>query len=86
MAAAMVWSGMSVGITNNREQRPHWTNVGSLCEGFVVKALVAFDSGVAYTKRLLFDDTQQLHRPLSNNGPLAHEHSSTASLSKGMMI
>ena len=58
MTAAMVWSGMSVGITNNRQQRPHWTNVGSLCEGFVVKALVAFDSGVAYTKRLLFDDVR----------------------------
>ena len=58
MAAAMVWSGMSVGITNNRQQRPHWTNVGALCEGFVVKALVAFDSGVAYTKRLLFDDVR----------------------------
>ena len=58
MAAAMVWSGMSVGITNNRQQRPHWTNVGALCEGFVVKALVAFYSCVAYTKRLLFDDVR----------------------------
>eukprot|EP00986_Skeletonema_menzelii_P002958 scaffold855_cov140-Skeletonema_menzelii.AAC.19 len=29
MAAAMVWSGMSVGITNNRRQRPQRTNMSS---------------------------------------------------------
>eukprot|EP00986_Skeletonema_menzelii_P003520 scaffold1091_cov61-Skeletonema_menzelii.AAC.1 len=29
MTAAMVWSVMSVCITNNRRQRPQWTNMSS---------------------------------------------------------
>ena len=47
--AAMVRSGMSVGITNNRRQRPQRTDMSSWSEVFVVRALIAFNSGVAYT-------------------------------------
>ena len=56
--AAMVRSGMSVGITNNRRRRPYRTDMSSWSEVFVVRALTAFNSDVAYTKRPLFDDVR----------------------------
>ena len=56
--SAMVWSGMSVGITNNCLQRPQRTNMSSWSEVFVVKAHIAFNSDIAYTKRPLFDDVR----------------------------
>ena len=58
MTTAMVWSRISVCITNNRRQRPQRTNMSSWCEGIVVKASIAFNSGVAYSKRPLFHDVR----------------------------
>jgi len=53
-AAAMVWSGSSVGITIIRRRWPQWPNTTSWCEGISAKALIAFILGITYTNWPLF--------------------------------
>ena len=74
-AAAMVWSGTAVFITNSRRRYPQWTDMTSWCEGISTKAFAAFILGVAYTKWPLFwHNCNNYTAPLMNRGPSGRKH------------